>query len=260
MTNSSKRPSNDADNAKDLDRIDSSPIWIRPLLLTLSIIGRVVGTLIDSPTARLLHAVVDSVIFSLVKVPFAVRSYLKRAHGSRVWRNCAYGPRSRNRLDVYLPDPELDVGRFGKAVILFVHGYGYCIQKKTVRYPRIRMSVTQIMRRVCSHQCKSYPAHQRQYVRKNTPKPEQLHHIASFLNSFSGHFCSTVAVICAVGVENTVHNMGGMHVQISSQSLSLQQFRPPGHVSTHIQVCKRVCVYICVYIYTHIHICIFLRH
>lgn len=118
-----EEPKDGGNNGIDVDRVDTvSALWLRPLLwIVESFLGLAVA-LSENSSLKLLHAVLDSIYYSFIKIPFAIRSYLRRAHGSRVWRNCAYGPRERNRLDVYLPDPELGVGRFGNAVILFVHG------------------------------------------------------------------------------------------------------------------------------------------
>eukprot|EP00285_Hemiselmis_virescens_P004422 CAMPEP_0173409566 /NCGR_PEP_ID=MMETSP1356-20130122/72451_1 /TAXON_ID=77927 ORGANISM="Hemiselmis virescens, Strain PCC157" /NCGR_SAMPLE_ID=MMETSP1356 /ASSEMBLY_ACC=CAM_ASM_000847 /LENGTH=230 /DNA_ID=CAMNT_0014371059 /DNA_START=131 /DNA_END=819 /DNA_ORIENTATION=- len=114
------------------DRIDVAPLWIRPLILAMNLTPRVLAALFgDGSFVKLVVAVLDSVFYSFVMIPFAVRSYLRRQYGKRVWRNVEYGPRERNRLDVYLPDPELGHGRFGKSVILFVHGGAWYWGSKT---------------------------------------------------------------------------------------------------------------------------------
>ncbi len=57
------------------------------------------------------------------RLPLYVQSLLAQ-RGARVWRDVQYGPRPRNRLDVYWPEPAGAGGSppRGRAVIMMVHG------------------------------------------------------------------------------------------------------------------------------------------
>ena len=72
--------------------------------------------------AKILTAVCEFLVYSLRKIPYVVRCCLHRLTCVNMWRNVSYGPRPRNKLDVYFPDPSLNIGRFGNGVILLVHG------------------------------------------------------------------------------------------------------------------------------------------
>jgi hypothetical protein len=100
---------------------DTDPLWLRA-------IAWLVGCLLslgELSVVKILCVLVQSCVYYASKAPFYVQSLLVQ-RGSRVWRDVEYGPRPRNRLDVYRPEPALSAacgsGEYGRAVIMMVHG------------------------------------------------------------------------------------------------------------------------------------------
>eukprot|EP00961_Rhodomonas_salina_P060100 807098-Rhodomonas_salina.3 len=80
-------------------RFPQPPLWVRVSFLVLEHLAGAVAAVAGSPSFKLAWAVVTFVIYLLGKIPFLFRCVQARA-AKRVWRDCVYGPRPRNRLDV----------------------------------------------------------------------------------------------------------------------------------------------------------------
>jgi hypothetical protein len=100
---------------------DREPLWLR----AISLLARAAEAFSELSLVKIAWAVLTSAVFYATKVPFYFEClWLQR--GARVRRDVAYGPRPRNKLDVYLPDPEVAAaaghGKYGRAIIMLVHG------------------------------------------------------------------------------------------------------------------------------------------
>ena len=100
---------------------DTDPLWLRAIAW---LVGCLLG-LGELSVVKILWVLVTSCFYYASKAPFYVQSLLAQ-RGSRVRRDVEYGPRPRNRLDVYRPEPALAAacgsGEYGRAVIMMVHG------------------------------------------------------------------------------------------------------------------------------------------
>ena len=98
---------------------DVEACWVRILYGVLGLLCRMQ----ELSVFKVPRVFISSVIFFAGKVPFYLRSKLAQ-RGRRVWKDVAYGPRPRNRLDVYLPDPVLAAAaghpKYGRTVIMMV--------------------------------------------------------------------------------------------------------------------------------------------
>ena len=108
---------------------DTDPLWLRAIVW---LVGRLLGRG-ELSVVKTLWVIVTSCVYYASKAPFYVQSLLAQ-RGSRVWRDVEDGPRPRNRLDVYRPEPALaaarGLGEYGRAVIMMVHGGAWFLGDK----------------------------------------------------------------------------------------------------------------------------------
>jgi hypothetical protein len=114
------------------DREDAPKITWQAFIITIfESTGQLLQRISENGTIKILKVIADFLIYGAAKIPYVLRCSWHQSTCTNMWRDVEYGPRERNRLDVYFPNPSLNVGRYGNAVILFVHGGAWYWGTKT---------------------------------------------------------------------------------------------------------------------------------